>query len=58
MNRDVKRFIVSCDICQKVKPKGNAPMGLLQPIPILEQSYEVVTTDLITELPVMNTIRS
>ena len=51
MSRDIKRFVVSCDICQKVKLKRHAPIGLLQPIPIPEQPYEVVTMDFITELP-------
>ena len=35
MSRDVKRFVVSCNICQKVKHKRHTPVGLLQPIPIL-----------------------
>ena len=29
MSRDVKRFVLSCDICQKSKPKKHAPIGLL-----------------------------
>ena len=51
MSRDVKKFVVSCDICQKAKPRKHAPVGLLQPIPIPERPFEVVSMDVITELP-------
>ena len=51
MSRDVKKFVVSYDICQKAKPRRHAPVGLLQPIPILEKPFEVVSMDFITELP-------
>ena len=51
MSRDVKKFVISCDICQKAKPRKHAPIGLLQPLPIPEKPFEVVTMDFITELP-------
>jgi hypothetical protein len=36
--------------CQKVKAEHRHPVGLLQPIPILEWKWEVVTMDFITKL--------
>ena len=54
MSRDVKKFVVSCDICQKAKPRKHAPVGMLQPLPIPEKPFEVVTMDFITELPKSN----
>ena len=54
MSRDVKKFVVSCDICQKPKPRKHAPIGMLQPLPIPEKPFEVVTMDFITELPESN----
>lgn len=51
MSRDVKLFVTSCDICQKIKPRRDPPTGLLQPIPIPTQPFEVVTMDFITDLP-------
>ena len=54
MSRDVKMFVTSCDICQKIKPKREAPAGLLRPIPIPSQPFEVVTMDFIPDLPVSN----
>src|ERR1700734_3940627 len=31
MSRDIKRYVSTCNICQKSKPKRHAPFGLLQP---------------------------
>ena len=54
MSREIKKFVNSCDICQKAKPRRHAPVGLLQPIPIPSQPFEVVTMDFIPELPLSN----
>jgi hypothetical protein len=51
MSRDIKRYVSTCDICQKAKPRRHAPAGLLQPIPIPSQPFEVVSMDFIPELP-------
>jgi transposase InsO family protein len=54
MSRDIKRYVSTCDICQKAKPRCHAPAGLLQPIPIPSQPFEVVSMDFILELPLSN----
>ena len=36
---------------KKTKPRRHAPVGLLQPIPIPSQPFEVVSMDFIPELP-------
>jgi hypothetical protein len=51
MSRDIKKYTSTCDICQKAKPRCYAPIGMLQPIPIPSQPFEVVTMDFIPELP-------
>ena len=51
MSPDIKRFVSTCDICQKTKARRHAPVGLLQPIPIPSQPFEVVSMDFIPELP-------
>jgi hypothetical protein len=37
--------------CQRVKAEHRHPTGLLQPLPILEWKWEVVTMDFITKFP-------
>jgi hypothetical protein len=51
MSKDIKQYTNTCDICQKSKPRRHAPVGMLQPIPIPSQPFEVVTMDFIPELP-------
>ena len=40
--------------CQKVKAEHMHPTGLLQPLPIPEWKWEVVTMDFIIGLPIKN----
>ena len=51
MTRDIRQVISTCPICQKIKHARHLPYGLLQPIPIPTQPFEVVTMDFIGELP-------
>nr|GAT46648.1 TY3B-TY3B protein [Mycena chlorophos] len=51
MSRDIKQYTSTCDICQKSKPRRHSRVGLLQPIPIPAQPFEVVSMDFIPELP-------
>ena len=51
MSRDIKKYVGTCDICQKTKPRHHAPIRMLQPILIPSQPFEVVSMDFIPELP-------
>jgi hypothetical protein len=51
MDREIQRYVMSCDACQANKPSSQLPMGLLQPLPIPDQPWQQVTMDLITQLP-------
>ncbi len=51
MSRDLRRYVSTCDICQKSKPRRHRPVGFLQPIPIPTRPFEVVSMDFIPELP-------
>ena len=51
MTRDIRQFVSTCPVCQKIKHGRHLPYGLLQPIPIPTQPFEVVTMDFIGELP-------
>jgi hypothetical protein len=54
MKKEVVDFISRCLECQKVKTEHKHPASFLQPLPIPEWKWEVVTMDLITKLPRTN----
>jgi hypothetical protein len=51
MKREIVEYIARCMECQKVKAEHRHPTGLLQPLPIHEWKWEVVTMDFIIGLP-------
>ncbi|CAI7803237.1 unnamed protein product [Closterium sp. NIES-54] len=51
MAADVQQFVTSCDTCQRMKSSKQKKTGLLQPIPVPEQPWQVVSLDFITGLP-------
>jgi hypothetical protein len=51
MKKEIAEYIARCMECQKVKAEHRNPTGLLQPLPILEWKWEVVTMDFITGFP-------
>ncbi|GJP30128.1 hypothetical protein CLOM_g22514 [Closterium sp. NIES-68] len=48
---DVKKFVTSCDTCQRMKSSKQKKAGLLQPLLVLEQPWQMVSLDFITGLP-------
>jgi hypothetical protein len=51
MKRDVTNYLARCMECQKVKARHRHLAGFLQPLPITEWKWELVTIDFITKLP-------
>ncbi|CAI7871072.1 unnamed protein product [Closterium sp. NIES-54] len=51
MAADVQQFVTSCDTCQWMKSSKQKKTGLLQPLPVPEQPWQVVSLDFITGLP-------
>ncbi|CAI7836990.1 unnamed protein product, partial [Closterium sp. NIES-54] len=51
MAADVQQFVTSCDTCQRMKSSKQKKTGLLQPLPVPEQPWQVVRLDFITGLP-------
>jgi hypothetical protein len=47
----IVEYIARCMECQKVKAEHRHPAGLLQPLPIPEWKWDMVTMDFITGLP-------
>ncbi|GJP80512.1 hypothetical protein CLOP_g10716, partial [Closterium sp. NIES-67] len=51
MADDVQKFVTLCITCQRMKSSKQKKTGLLQPLPIPEQPWQVVSLDFITRLP-------
>jgi hypothetical protein len=51
MKKEIVEYFTRCMECQKVKAKHRHPASLLQPLPILECKWEVVTMEFITGFP-------
>jgi hypothetical protein len=54
MKKEVAHFIFKCLECQKVNVEHRHLASLLQPLPIPECKWEVVTMDFITKIPRTN----
>jgi hypothetical protein len=51
MSVDVKKYVQGCDICQRNKATNDKPYGLLQPNEVPAKPWDIITIDLITQLP-------
>ena len=51
MKNEVVEYIARCVECQQVKVKHWHPAGLLQPLPIPNWKWEIISLDFITWLP-------
>jgi len=51
MKTKVKEFVRTCQICQQAKPERTLPAGLLQPLPVPSEPWEMATMDFIDGLP-------
>ena len=51
LKADIVLFIAKCQEFQLVKAEHQHPLGLLQPLPIPEWKWEVISIDFITGLP-------
>ena len=51
MASDVKRYVASCDDCQRNKSTNQPPSGLLRPLEIPKGRWQEIAMDFITGLP-------
>jgi len=51
MRAFTKKFVLSCDLCQRTKTARHKPYGLLKPLEIPEQPWSSISMDMITQLP-------
>jgi len=50
MKDEVEKYLARCMECPQVKAEHQHPTGLLQPLPILEWKWGVISMDFITGL--------
>ena len=51
MSLFVKKYVAGCDICQRMKNHPQQPYGPLMPNPVPHGPWEIISVDLITQLP-------
>eukprot|EP00253_Pinus_taeda_P006100 PITA_06100 len=51
MKRNIVEYLARCLECQQIKVEHQHPAGLLQPLPIPEWKWEIISMDFITGLP-------
>jgi hypothetical protein len=51
MTKEIRAYIATCPVCQKIKHTRHLSYGLLQLLPIPLQPFKVVTMDFIGDLP-------
>ncbi len=51
LHSEVQQYVKTCEACQRNKSSNQKPAGLLQPLPVPEDKWDVVTMDFITSLP-------
>src|SRR5271170_2337924 len=50
MAKDIKRYISSCDTCQRNKGNNEQPVGLLQPLETPQHHWKQIVMDFIVQL--------
>lgn len=51
MKTAVQNYVSACAICQQAKPDGSKLLGLLQPLPVPDRAWSVISMDFIKGLP-------
>ena len=47
----MRAFVAECQICQQAKPDRSKLPGLLQPLPVPERAWKVLSLDFVEGLP-------
>jgi len=51
LRKDAKRYVLSCDACQRNKPSHMLPLGALQPVDAPPARWDTINIDFIVKLP-------
>lgn len=58
MLQEVRQFVLTCDVCARIKYATSKPQGLLQPLPVPTANWESCAMDFATNLPPTNDMDS
>jgi hypothetical protein len=56
MKNAVWQFVQSCAVCAQAKPDRSSYLGLLQPLSVPKQSWEVISMDFVEGLPLSGSV--
>lgn len=51
LKADVQYYVTNCQVCQQAKPEHSKLPGLLQPLPVPQQAWQIISMDFIEGLP-------
>jgi len=51
MGNDIRKYVQTCDTCQRNKPSNQQPAGLLHPLKTPNNKWEEIAMDFIVQLP-------
>ena len=51
MQKDIRKYITGCEKCQRVKPLRQKPKSVLHPHDVPSEPWQIISVDLIGELP-------
>ncbi|GAB7357799.1 hypothetical protein MBLNU459_g0615t2 [Dothideomycetes sp. NU459] len=51
MAQEVKEYVATCDVCQRMKVQRHRPYGALQSLPMPDGPFQELTMDFVTGLP-------
>jgi hypothetical protein len=51
MKQDVEQYVVACTVCKQAKSEHTKTPGTLQPLPITDQAWTIISMDFIEGLP-------
>lgn len=54
LSSDVRRYVTSCDLCQRTKLVIHAPYGTFLPPPVPQRNWSSISVDFLTKLPPSN----
>ena len=58
IRKDCSSYVNSCQTCSMAKPSRHKPFGLLKPLPIPPRPWHSISMDMITDLPLVDSMDS